>query len=56
VAEYWRAIGLDCPAGNIERNGADLYVVKAGAEFHGSARYDDILNVGCRVGRIGRRR
>jgi len=54
VTEYWRAIGLDYPAGYIERNGADLYAVKAAADFHESARYDDILDIACRVGRIGR--
>ncbi len=54
VTEYWRAIGLGYPERYIERAGADLYAVKASAEFHGSARYDDMLDVGCRVGRIGR--
>ncbi len=28
--------------------------MKASAEFHGSARYDDLLDIGCRVGRLGR--
>ncbi len=54
VADYWRTIGLDYPAGYIERHGADRYAVKATAGFHGSARYDDVLDVGCRVSRIGR--
>jgi acyl-CoA thioester hydrolase len=54
VTEYWRTIGLEYPEGYIEREGADLYAVKASAEFRGSARYDDVLDVGCRVGRIGR--
>jgi acyl-CoA thioester hydrolase len=54
ITEYWRAIGLDYPAGYLARSGADLYAVKASAEFHGSARYDDLLDVGCRAGRIGR--
>jgi acyl-CoA thioester hydrolase len=54
VTEYWRTIGLEYPAGYIERAGADLYAVKASAEFHGSARYDDVLDVACRVSRIGR--
>ncbi len=54
VTEYWRAIGLGYPERYIERAGADLYAVKASAEFHGSAHYDDMLDVGCRVGRIGR--
>ncbi len=54
VTEYWRAIGLEYPDGYVARNGADLYAVKASAEFLGSARYDDLLDIGCRVGRIGR--
>src|SRR3972149_3639865 len=36
------------------RNGPAVYAVKAVAEYHGSATYDDVLDVGCRVGRIGR--
>ncbi len=54
VTEYWRTIGLDYPAGYVGRHGADLFAVKASAEFRASARYDDVLDVGCRVGRIGR--
>lgn len=54
ITEYWRALGLDYPAGYVAREGADLYAVKASAEFLASARYDDELDVGCRVGRIGR--
>ena len=54
VTEYWRAIGLSYPNGYVDRYGADMLAVKAGAEFHGSARYDDVIDVGCRTGRIGR--
>lgn len=54
ITEYWRAIGLSYPDGYLERYGADMLAVKAGAEFHGSARYDDVLSIGCRVARIGR--
>jgi len=28
--------------------------VKASAEYHGSATYDELIDIGCRVGRIGR--
>ena len=28
--------------------------MKASAEYHGSATYDDLIDIGCRVGRIGR--
>lgn len=54
VTEYWRALGIDYPAGYVAREGADLYAVKASAEFLGSARYDDQLEVGCRIARLGR--
>jgi acyl-CoA thioester hydrolase len=32
----------------------DIYAIKATAEYHGSAGYDDLLDVCCRVARIGR--
>ena len=54
VAEYWRAIGIPYPDGYVNSYGTDVYAVKATAEYHGSATYDDVLDVGCRVGRIGR--
>jgi acyl-CoA thioester hydrolase len=54
VAEYWRAIGFRYPQDIVEKFGTDIYAAKASAEFHGSATYDDLLDVGCRAGRIGR--
>lgn len=54
VAEYWRAVGIPYPDGYVDRYGSDMYAVKATADYHGSARYDDLLDIGCRVGRIGR--
>ena len=54
ITEYWRTIGLEYPGGYVERHGADLFAVKATADFHGPARYDDLLDVGCRVARVGR--
>lgn len=53
VTEYWRALGLAYPDG-LKRHGGDVYVRKATAEYHGSARYDDWLDVGVRCARIGR--
>ena len=53
IAEYWRAISV-----GREKEIADLYmrlyVVKATVEFHGSAHYDEMIDVGCRVARVGR--
>ena len=53
MAEYWRAIGFDYPREIVDL-GMDIYAIKATAEYHGSAGYDQLLDVGCRVARIGR--
>ena len=52
VAGYWRALALPY-AESMESLGGDLYVRKATVEYHGSARYDDQLEIGMRCGRIG---
>ncbi len=52
VAGYWRALALPY-AESMESLGGDLYVRKATVEYHGSARYDDRLDVGLRCARIG---
>jgi acyl-CoA thioester hydrolase len=54
IAEYWRAVGISYPDGYVDRYGTDIFAVKATAEYLGSARYDDMLDVRCRVGRFGR--
>jgi acyl-CoA thioester hydrolase len=54
ITEYWRAIGFDYPDGIVKKFGTDVFAVKAGAEFHGSAGYDDVLDIGCRATRVGR--
>jgi acyl-CoA thioester hydrolase len=53
IAEYWRAIGFSYPA-DLVPLGMDIFAIKAAAEFHGSATYEDELDVACRVSRIGR--
>lgn len=52
ITEYWRAIGVPYPAVT-ERWGSDLFVVKAGVEYHAPAHYDDMLDIGVTVARIG---
>ncbi len=52
VASYWRALALPY-AETMESLGGDLYVRKATVEYHGSARYDDRLDIGMRCARIG---
>ena len=52
ITEYWRAVGLPYQA-LLDQHDADLYVVKAGLEYHGPARFDDELEIGVRVRKIG---
>ena len=54
IGDYWRAIGLPYPEGYVERYGNDIFLRKATVEYLGSARYDDVLTVCCRVARLGR--
>jgi acyl-CoA thioester hydrolase len=54
IAEYWREIGLPYPEGYLERYANDVYLRKATLEYLGSARYDDVLAVCCRVAKLGR--
>jgi YbgC/YbaW family acyl-CoA thioester hydrolase len=54
IAEYWREIGLPYPHGYVERYGNDIFLRKATVEYLGSARYDDLLTVCCRVAKLGR--
>lgn len=53
VTEYYRAIGLPYPEGLAE-HGTDLFVKKAEIEYHAPAQYDDELDIGVRVPRLGR--
>lgn len=52
ITEYWRTIGLPYPDG-IADTGSDLYVVKATVNYHAPVEYDDMLEVGIRVARLG---
>ena len=52
VAGYWRALALPYQD-SMQSLGGDLYVRKATLEYHGSARYDDQIEVGIRCARIG---
>ncbi len=53
MAGYWRALALPYHD-TMERLQGDLYVRKATVEYEGSARYDDLLEVGIRCARIGK--
>lgn len=52
VAGYWRAMALPYHE-TMEHFGGDLYVRKASIEYLASARYDDVIDVGLKVSRIG---
>jgi YbgC/YbaW family acyl-CoA thioester hydrolase len=52
IAGYWRALAMPY-AETMKYLGGDLYVRKATLEYQGSARYDDVLEIGVRCGRIG---
>ena len=52
ITEYWRCIGVPYPS-ITQRWGTDLFVVKATIEYHAPARYDDMLDIGVRIARIG---
>jgi len=52
VAGYWRALAMPY-AQTMEYLGGDLFVRKATVEYEGSARYDDVLDIGLRSSRIG---
>ena len=52
VAGYWRALALPYHQ-TMAQLGGDLFVRKATLDYLASARYDDLLDVGIRCGRIG---
>lgn len=52
MGDYWRALAFPYEAG-MQQLGGDLFVKKASLEYHGSGRYDDVLDVGLRCRRIG---
>ena len=52
MAGYWRATALPY-AQTMAHLSGDLFVRKATVEHHGPARYDDLLDIGLRCGRIG---
>lgn len=52
MSGYWRKLALPYEA-TLQQLGGDLFVKKASVEYHGSARYDDQLDVGLRCARIG---
>lgn len=52
ISDYWRALALPYEEA-MHSLGGDLYVKKSSLEFHASARFDDVLDVGMKCTRIG---
>ncbi len=52
ISDYWRALGLPYEK-SMHALGGDLFVVKSSLEYHGSAFYDDILDIGLKCTKIG---
>jgi YbgC/YbaW family acyl-CoA thioester hydrolase len=52
ITDYWRALALPYEAA-MHQLGGDLYVKKSSLEFHGSARFEDQLDIGLKCARIG---
>lgn len=57
VTEYWRELIAGREAQYREKMAGwmhNVYVVKASVEYHASARFDDMLDIGIRVAKLGR--
>ncbi len=50
--EYWRALAIPYEVIPVLLGG-DLYVKKSSLEYHGSARLDDLLDIGVKCDRVG---
>ncbi|MBI1360214.1 MAG: YbgC/FadM family acyl-CoA thioesterase [Alphaproteobacteria bacterium] len=53
MTEYMRAVGFPYPDALLPF-GADIFAVNSSVDFRVSARFDDLLDVGARIERIGR--
>jgi acyl-CoA thioester hydrolase len=51
LVEYMRAIGYSYQ--DMVASGVDIFYVNAGCQYEGRARFDDVLDVHARIGRIG---
>ncbi len=52
VGGFWRELAMPY-TDTMQYLGGDLFVRKATVEYEGSARYDDVLDIGVRCGRVG---
>ena len=52
IADYWRALALPYEK-SMHALGGDLFVVKSTLEYHGSALYDDLLDIALKCTKVG---
>lgn len=52
IGDYWRALALPYEEA-MQELGGELFVKKASVDYHGSARCEDLLEIGLRCVRIG---
>jgi len=52
ITDYWRALAMPYEEAMVQLGG-DLYVKKASLEYHGSARFDERIDVALKCARIG---
>lgn len=52
MADYWRALALPYESA-MHQLGGDVFLKKMELDYHASARYDDVLEVGLRCQRLG---
>ncbi|ABR80776.1 MFS transporter [Pseudomonas aeruginosa] len=53
ITEYYRQLGMTYPA-DLLRGGGDLFALKSSLEYRAPAHFDDWLEIGTRVARLGR--
>lgn len=53
ITEYFRALGIQYPA-DLSQEGGDFFAIKTVLEYLAPARFDDLLEIGIRTGRLGR--
>ena len=53
ISEYFRALGMRYPD-DLVRDGNDFFAIKTVLEYLAPARFDDELQIGIRVSRLGR--
>ncbi|MBU0807244.1 MAG: acyl-CoA thioesterase [Gammaproteobacteria bacterium] len=52
ITEYFRALGIRYPD-DLSRDGGDFFAIKTVLEYLAPARFDDELQIGIRVARLG---